>query len=155
MDKYLAHVQILKSAFQVFRVLKVLRAENARADQLSKLATAGELERNLTIFVDYLYRPTISEADVMDIDIQQEPNWMTLYISWLRDRILPEDPEEAKRLVYRSNKYQFIEGIPYKRSFSFPLLICLTPSEADYALREVHEEVVEITRGAEPCPINC
>ncbi|GAV77820.1 RVT_3 domain-containing protein [Cephalotus follicularis] len=32
MVKYLAHVQNLKSAFQVFRVLKVPRAENVKAD---------------------------------------------------------------------------------------------------------------------------
>ncbi|GAV63423.1 RVT_3 domain-containing protein [Cephalotus follicularis] len=46
MAKYLAHVQGLKSAFQIFRVLKVPRADNIIADQLSKLATARELERN-------------------------------------------------------------------------------------------------------------
>ncbi|GAV65204.1 RVT_3 domain-containing protein [Cephalotus follicularis] len=41
MAKYLARVQNLKSAFQVFRVLKVPIAENVRADQLSKLPTVG------------------------------------------------------------------------------------------------------------------
>ncbi|GAV77346.1 RVT_3 domain-containing protein [Cephalotus follicularis] len=46
MAKYLAHVQSLRSSFQVLRVLKVPRAENSRADQLLKLATAGELEKN-------------------------------------------------------------------------------------------------------------
>ncbi|GAV56942.1 hypothetical protein CFOL_v3_00481, partial [Cephalotus follicularis] len=81
------------------------------------------------------------EANVMDIDIQHEPNWITPFISWLRDGILPEDPEEAKMLVYRSNRYQFREGILYKRSFSFLLLRCLAPSEADYILREVYEGV--------------
>ncbi|GAV80973.1 RVT_3 domain-containing protein [Cephalotus follicularis] len=70
MAKYFAHVHSLKSAFQVFRVLKFSRAENARADRLSKLATAGELEKNQVVLVDYLDRPTISKADVMDIDIQ-------------------------------------------------------------------------------------
>ncbi|GAV76643.1 RVT_3 domain-containing protein, partial [Cephalotus follicularis] len=143
MAKYLAHVQSLKSTFQVFRVLKVPRAENARGNQLSKLATTGEIERNRAILVDYLDKPTISEVEVMDIDIQQEPNWMIPFINWLRDGILPEDPEEARRLVYRSNCYQFKEGILYKRSFSFPWLRCLTPSEGDYALREVHEGVCE------------
>ncbi|GAV58321.1 RVT_3 domain-containing protein [Cephalotus follicularis] len=88
MAKYLAHVQSLKSAFQVFRVLKVPRAENSRADQLSKLATTGELERNQVVLVDYLDRSTISGADVMDIDVQQEPNWITPFISWLRNSIL-------------------------------------------------------------------
>ncbi|GAV62004.1 RVT_3 domain-containing protein, partial [Cephalotus follicularis] len=38
--KYSAHVQSLKSAFQVCQILKVPKAENARANLLSKLATA-------------------------------------------------------------------------------------------------------------------
>ncbi|GAV66441.1 RVT_3 domain-containing protein, partial [Cephalotus follicularis] len=91
MAKYLAHIQNLKSAFQVFLGLKVPRADNARADHLSKLATAGELEKNQTLLVYYLDRHTISEIDVMDIDVQQEPNWMTHFINWLKDGILPED----------------------------------------------------------------
>ncbi|GAV87376.1 hypothetical protein CFOL_v3_30802 [Cephalotus follicularis] len=49
--------------------------------------------------------------------------------------------EEARRFVYRSNHYQFREGILYKRSFSFPLVRCLTPSKVNYAFREVHEGV--------------
>ncbi|GAV77975.1 RVT_3 domain-containing protein [Cephalotus follicularis] len=106
-SKYSAHVKSLKSAFQEFKVLKVPRAENVRADQLLKLATAVELEKNRTVLVDYLDIPTILVVDVMDIDVPQEPNWMTPFINWLRDGILPKDPEEARRLVYRSNKYQF------------------------------------------------
>ncbi|GAV61531.1 RVT_3 domain-containing protein [Cephalotus follicularis] len=74
MAKYLTHVQSLKSAFQVFRVLKVPRAKNVRADQLSKLATAEELKKNQTVLVDYLERPTIAEMYVMDIDAPQEQN---------------------------------------------------------------------------------
>ncbi|GAV75840.1 RVT_3 domain-containing protein [Cephalotus follicularis] len=128
MAKYLAHVQSLKSVFQVCRILKVPRTENARANLLSKLVTAGDLEKNQTMLVDYLDRPTISEVEVIDIDIQHEPIWMTPFISWLRDDVLPEDPEVARKLVYRSNCYQFREWILYKRSFSFPLLRCLTPS---------------------------
>ncbi|GAV73040.1 RVT_3 domain-containing protein [Cephalotus follicularis] len=69
MAKYLSHFQSFKSTFEILRVLKVPRVENARADQLSKLATAEELEKNQTVLVDYLDRPTISEVDVMDIDI--------------------------------------------------------------------------------------
>ncbi|GAV82538.1 RVT_3 domain-containing protein [Cephalotus follicularis] len=146
--KYLAHVQSLMSTFQVFRVLKV-----PRADQLSKLATAEELKKNQTVLVDYLDRPTISEIDVMDIDVPQEPNWMTPFINCLSDGILLEDLDEVRRLVYRSNRYQFREGILYKRSFSFSLLRCLTTSEADYALREVHEGVCG-KWGVEPCQTN-
>ncbi|GAV70041.1 RVT_3 domain-containing protein [Cephalotus follicularis] len=46
MAKYLTHIKSLKSAFQMLRVLKLPRAENGRANQLSKLATAEELQRN-------------------------------------------------------------------------------------------------------------
>ncbi|GAV72741.1 RVT_3 domain-containing protein [Cephalotus follicularis] len=141
MTKYLSHFQSLKLAFEVLRILKVPRAENARADQLSKLATTEELVKNQTVLVDYLDRPTISEVDVMDIDVPHEPNWMTPIINWLRNRILPEDPVEARKLVYRANIFQFRDGILYKRSFSFPWLRCLTALEADYSLREVHEGI--------------
>ncbi|GAV73740.1 RVT_3 domain-containing protein [Cephalotus follicularis] len=143
MVKYLSHFQSLKSAFEVLKVLKVLRAKNARAHQLSKLTTTGELEKNQTVLVDYLDRPTISEVYVMDIDIPQEPNWMTPFINWLKNGILPEDPVEARKLVYRSNRFQLRDGILYKRSFYFPSLRCLTPLEADYALREVHEGICD------------
>ncbi|GAV56672.1 RVT_3 domain-containing protein [Cephalotus follicularis] len=69
MAKYLSHFQNLKSTFEVLRVTKIPRAENARADQLSKLAIVGELEKNQTVLIDYLDRPTISGVDVMDIDL--------------------------------------------------------------------------------------
>ncbi|GAV66756.1 RVT_3 domain-containing protein [Cephalotus follicularis] len=127
MAKYLVHIQSLKSAFQVLRVLKVPIAENARADQLSKLATTEELQKNQTVLIDYLDRPTISKIDVMDIDAPQEPNEMTPFINWLRNEILAEDPSKARKLVYRANGYQLRDGILYKRSFSFPWLRCFTP----------------------------
>ncbi|GAV71890.1 RVT_3 domain-containing protein [Cephalotus follicularis] len=107
MLKYLSHFQGMKSAFEVLRIVKVPRAENIRADQLSKLAMAGELEKNQIVLVDYLDRPTIFEVDVMDIDVPQEPNWMTPFVNWPRNGILPEDPVEARKLVYRANRFQF------------------------------------------------
>ncbi|GAV65298.1 RVT_3 domain-containing protein [Cephalotus follicularis] len=105
MAKYLSHFQNLKPAFEVLKVVKIPRAENARADQLSKLATVEELERNQTVMVDYLDKPSISEVDVIDIDLPQGPNWMTPFINWLRDAILPEDPAEARKLVYKANRF--------------------------------------------------
>ncbi|GAV56747.1 RVT_3 domain-containing protein [Cephalotus follicularis] len=74
MAKYLSHFQNLKPTFKVLRVTKIPRAENARADQLSKLATVGELEKNQTMLIEYLDKPSISGVDVMDIDLPQEPN---------------------------------------------------------------------------------
>ncbi|KAK3022653.1 hypothetical protein RJ639_045419 [Escallonia herrerae] len=38
-------------------------------------------------------------------------------------------------------RYAVVKSVLYKRSFSLPYLRCLTPIEADYALREVHEGI--------------
>ncbi|KAK3037368.1 hypothetical protein RJ639_030466 [Escallonia herrerae] len=38
-------------------------------------------------------------------------------------------------------RYAVVESVLYKRSFTLPYLRCLTPTEADYALREVHEGI--------------
>ncbi|GAV76114.1 RVT_3 domain-containing protein [Cephalotus follicularis] len=126
MNKYLTYFQSLKSAFQTVRVLKVPRAENARADQLSKLTIAEELQENKTVLMDYLDRPTVSEVYMMYIDAPHEVNWMTPFINWPRNGILPDDPSEARKLMYRVNRYQLRDEILYKRLFSFPWLMCMT-----------------------------
>ncbi|GKV04476.1 hypothetical protein SLEP1_g16631 [Rubroshorea leprosula] len=50
-------------------------------------------------------------------------------------------PREAMKLRKKASRYTFVDGVLYKRSFSLPLLRCLNPYEAEYALREVHEGV--------------
>ncbi|GKV50679.1 hypothetical protein SLEP1_g57376 [Rubroshorea leprosula] len=49
--------------------------------------------------------------------------------------------EEAMKLRRKASRYTLVDGVLYKRSFSLPLLRCLNPYEAEYALREVHEGV--------------
>ncbi|GKV15225.1 hypothetical protein SLEP1_g26025 [Rubroshorea leprosula] len=50
-------------------------------------------------------------------------------------------PREAMKLRKKVSWYTLVDGVLYKRSFSLPLLRCLSPYEAEYALREVHEGV--------------
>ncbi|GKU97770.1 hypothetical protein SLEP1_g10862 [Rubroshorea leprosula] len=50
-------------------------------------------------------------------------------------------PREAMKLRRKASRYTLVDGVLYKRSFSLPLLRCLNPYEAEYALREVHEGV--------------
>ena len=56
--------------------------------------------------------------------------------------------KEARKLRNQASRYIFYEGKLYKRSYSLPLLRCLHPSEADYALWEVHEGICENYLGA-------
>ena len=64
---------------------------------------------------------------------------MTPIISYLKDGSLPERKDEARRLRVRSAKYVLLNEVLYKRGFSQPYLKCLSPDEANYVLREVHE----------------
>ena len=53
------------------------------------------------------------------------------------------DQKEAQNIRYHSAIYLLNEEKLYKKSHSLPLLKCLRPSEANYALREVHEGICE------------
>ena len=64
---------------------------------------------------------------------------MAPIISYLKDGTLPERKDEARKLRVRSAKYVLLNDALYKRGFSQPYLRCLSPDEANYVLREVHE----------------
>ena len=61
--------------------------------------------------------------------------------AYLKQRLLSQDPNETRKLRVRAARYVIIDDALYKRSFTLPYLRCLTPIEADYALREVHEKI--------------
>lgn len=62
-------------------------------------------------------------------------------LSYIRNGQLPSDPLEAKKVKVRAARFTVMNGEFYKRGFSLPYLKCLTPKEAMYVLREIHEGV--------------
>ena len=62
-------------------------------------------------------------------------------IKYLKLGELPDDPAIARKIKCQAPHYVIIEKNLYKRSYYSPLLKCLSPSEVDYALREVHEGI--------------
>ena len=81
--------------------------------------------------------PSIDLPEVHQIG--GEENWMTLIVIYLKDRRLPEDKDEARKLRIRAVKYVLIDEVLYKWGFSQPYLRCLAPNESNYVLREIHE----------------
>ncbi|XP_073107344.1 uncharacterized protein [Elaeis guineensis] len=134
MAKYHQKVKDLMAPFEYFEISHIPRAENAQADALSRLATSdyGALGRT---FVESLERPSIDEVEKV-LQLMAELSWMDPIAQYLTDRSTPEDSTEARRLRWTASQYMMIDGRLYKRSFSFPLLKCLGPTNADYALRE-------------------
>ena len=52
-----------------------------------------------------------------------------------------ETDSESTKLRIRTARYILIDDILYKKSFSLPYLRCLRPDKAQYALREIHEDI--------------
>ena len=77
------------------------------------------------------------------LQVQNEGNWMTPIISYLKDGSLPEGNDEARRLRVRSARYVILNDVLYKRGFSQPYLRCLSPNKTNYVLRKVHEGACE------------
>ena len=137
MAKYLRKVKELTPSFHYFNISHISRENNAPTDFLSHLATSSV---NLLgrVSVEYLDHPSIDEPEEVQ-QLSQEPSWIDPIQKYLVKGILPEDPTEAKKLRWKALQYVILDGHLYKRSFSLPLLKCLRPSEADFALWEVHE----------------
>ena len=73
---------------------------------------------------------------------------MTPIISYLKDGSLPEGKDEARRLRVWSVTYVLQNDVLYKRDFSQPYLRCLSSDEANYVLKEDHEEACGNHSGA-------
>ncbi|XP_024029251.1 uncharacterized protein K02A2.6-like [Morus notabilis] len=66
---------------------------------------------------------------------------MTLLIQYLINAKLPDDKDEARQIKYRVARYLLYDGLLYRRGFSTPLQRCLSSSEAQGVLWEIHEGV--------------
>uniref|UniRef100_A0A2N9GA89 Integrase zinc-binding domain-containing protein n=1 Tax=Fagus sylvatica TaxID=28930 RepID=A0A2N9GA89_FAGSY len=75
-------------------------------------------------------------------------SWMSPIVRYLKEGRLPTDKTEARKLRIRASHFQLLDGILYKMGFSRPHLRCLSPEEANYVIREVHEGICGNHSGA-------
>ncbi|XP_073107347.1 uncharacterized protein [Elaeis guineensis] len=136
---YLQKVKHLVRNLRYFEIFNILRIENARVDVLFRLAMTAYSSLGRT-FMECLEQPSIDKNENV-LQLTAEPSWMDPIIEYLSDGVLLEDPAEAKRTRWAAFQYVMMDGRLYKRSFSLPLLKCLGSTDADYALREIHEEI--------------
>ncbi|GKV29468.1 hypothetical protein SLEP1_g38394 [Rubroshorea leprosula] len=144
LGRYASVVNKLKSRFASFQIDKIPRADNQRADKLSKLASSQETNPHRSTTVEVLDAPSYTdftiECQLLSTD-PSSPSWTTPLISYLQSGELPEDLSTAKLIKRRAAHFTLLDNKLYKRAVSMPLLRCLTPYEAEYAVREVHEGV--------------
>ena len=87
-----------------------------------------------------------SGTNVQEID--SESNCTTPVISYLKNGMLSDRMDVARKLKVKASRFVIIKDVLYKRDFSHPYLRCLVPEEAEYVIREVHEEIYGNHSGA-------
>ncbi|KAL0289308.1 UNVERIFIED_CONTAM: hypothetical protein Sradi_7075800 [Sesamum radiatum] len=109
--------------------------ENAKADSLSKLASSLEECRTRHITIHYLHE---ARTPIAIQPITTGEDWRTPTMKWLEEGLLPENRWEAARLKTRATRFIIKEHILYKKSYTHPLLRCLSTEEGIHILQEIH-----------------
>ncbi|KAL0313245.1 UNVERIFIED_CONTAM: Ribonuclease HI [Sesamum radiatum] len=135
MIQYPQQIEELKTSFNYFQIVQIPREENVKADCLSKLASALEDCRTSHITIQYLSK---ARAPLAIQRITSGEDWRTPIIGWLEEGHLLENRWEAARLKARAARFLLQRGTLYKRSYTRPLLRCLSQQKGVHALREIH-----------------
>jgi ribonuclease HI len=143
MKKYLTIVQTLLPHFKKVEFFQIPREENTDVDRLARLASS---EEEIDGFLEVQGRPSTEEEIVNSII--DSASWMSPIIRYLKNGKLPTNKTEARKLKIRASHFQLLGGTLYKMGFARPHLRCLSPEEANYAIREVHEGVCGNHSGA-------
>ena len=83
--------------------------------------------------------PLIDSSNVQEIG--SDSSWTALLISYLKNGVLQDEKEAARKLKVQAARFILIKDVLYKRGFSCPYLRCLGMEEADYVIRGVHEGI--------------
>ncbi|KAL2248677.1 UNVERIFIED_CONTAM: Ribonuclease HI [Sesamum indicum] len=138
MTQYKEIVQRLMGKFDKCSILQVPRAENDKADALSKFGAAmdGIRDRKITALI----REQSALTNRAEVQVVSEVgSWKDEIVKYLEDGTLPSDPIAAKRVKFRATRFTLLAGQLYKRTVDGPLLNCLDEERALYVMREIHE----------------
>jgi ribonuclease HI len=143
----LTAVRSLERQFKGFTLQHVDRARNEEVDALAKAAARGEALPS-DMFYHVIGTPAVRSPEGLQITNDSEghrivnlimtEDWRAPITLFLQGYYHPSDVNEAKRLKHRSQDFAIIEGQPYKKGVSQPMLKCVTKTKGIQILREVH-----------------
>ncbi|KAL0462882.1 UNVERIFIED_CONTAM: hypothetical protein Slati_0175800 [Sesamum latifolium] len=144
MIQYLRQIAELKTSFDCFQLIQILREENVKVDCLSKLASALEDCRTRHITIQYFPEarvPLTVQA------ITSTEDWRTPVIRWLEERHLPDNRWEAARLKARAVRY-LLQGGPLQKVLIHTLYSGVYCNKKEYvSSRKYIMDVAEHTQG--------
>ncbi|KAL0331614.1 UNVERIFIED_CONTAM: hypothetical protein Sangu_1706900 [Sesamum angustifolium] len=135
MIHYLQQIVELNIGFESFKLIQIPREENIKADYLPKLASVLEDCKTRHITIQHPPKP---KAPLSIQAISSIEDWRTPVIRCLEEEHLPNNMRDAARPKIRATRFLLQGGILYKKSFTHPLLRCLSQPEGKYIIKEIH-----------------
>ena len=124
---------------------------NARVDQLAKGAAYGEYDKKSKFTTVSEHPPPTTGDYPMEVNMveandgseigEKKGSWMDLLIDYLTICKEPKDKNQARKLRIKAARYTILDGVLYQKSFSGPLLRCLTKEESEVVLKSIHSGV--------------
>jgi ribonuclease HI len=151
LEKYLDAVRRLEASFEGFSVKNIPRGENENADLLAKSAAQG-LPLPSEVFFETIKAPSVElmERAVLTISPVHSEDWRTEIVSFLQGNCFSDDEAYNKRMEARTRSYVIIEGELYKRGVCSPLLKCLSRTEGQELMKEIHAGLCGAHIGSRP-----
>ena len=110
---YLKRVKAALEDFEFYSVEAIPIEDNVLADALARLATSKEAEELNIVPVETLHKPSIVQSQDIEL-IEEKATWMTPITPYLSEGVLPEDKNEARRLMYQLPRYTMLDGKLYR-----------------------------------------
>ena len=82
------------------------------------------------------------------LKIQEQDEWMTPIVCYLKEGQLSEDRKEVQKVQIRATRFIIIKDTLYRRGHSFIYLHCANKEEVNYVLQEIHEGICGNHAGA-------
>ncbi|XP_048502887.2 uncharacterized protein LOC125498679 [Beta vulgaris subsp. vulgaris] len=105
MAKYVQKAKELIAQLRRFEVQAIPRAENAKADALSKLASSNSFNVERTVTIDMQKDKSILEEIVTVNVVNQQGEWFSELVAYKLTGVLPSNPFAAKKLRRQANWY--------------------------------------------------
>jgi len=81
------------------------------------------------------------ELQVEVLQVVARDTWMTPYIRYIADTLLPPDQDEAKLIKKNTSRYVMIDKHLFRHGFAHPLLTYVSHDQATRILTELHERI--------------
>ena len=139
MKKYLKEVKGRIGILQI-RFIQIPKEENECTNRLAK-AFSAEYMLTPNQVLSFIQVSSLIDEGTNVQEIGFESNWTTPLISYLRNSMLLDEKDDARKLKVQASQFVLIKDVLYKRGFSRPNLRCLGLEEVDYVMREIHKEI--------------